>query len=47
MIDEDNAHKEFLNSLTEKQEEAYQKDPLKFLFGVSLQSVIEEQKKGE
>lgn len=47
MEDQDNAHKDWLDSLSPKQEEAYQKDPLKFLFGVSLQSVIEEQQKGE
>lgn len=38
-MDEDNEYKEMLDRLTPKQWEAYEKDPLKFLFGVSLQSI--------
>jgi hypothetical protein len=36
-MDEDNAYKEMLERLTPKQREAYDRDPFKFLFGVSLQ----------
>ena len=36
-MDEDNEYKEMLDRLTPKQWEAYDRDPFKFLFGVSLQ----------
>jgi hypothetical protein len=37
-MDEDNAYKDMLERLSPEQWEAYDRDPLKFLFGVSIQS---------